>query len=275
MSRISQCFEKLKKDGQSALIPYVTAGDPEPWVTVPLLHALVDAGADIIELGIPFSDPMCDGPVIQKACERALKNDVSIISVLKMVKQFREKNQDTPIVLMGYANPIESMGYSVFAKQAQEAGVDGVLTVDVPPEESDDFRLTMDEHGIDTIYLVAPTTSEARMKVIASFARGFIYYVSIKGVTGAAALDIEEVTGKLATLRKITDLPLGVGFGIRDGKSAASVAKIADAVVVGSTLVKCIEEHARAERLEELPAAVAGLVAEMRHAINANDLASA
>ncbi|MCX4188463.1 tryptophan synthase subunit alpha [Methylophaga sp. OBS4] len=273
MSRISQCFENLKADGQTALIPYVTAGDPEPWVTVPLLHALVDAGADIIELGVPFSDPMCDGPVIQKACERALKNDVSIRHVLKMVSQFREKNKDTPIVLMGYANPIEAMGYQNFAETAQKAGVDGVLTVDIPPEESDEFRMIMDQHDIDTIYLVAPTTSPERMAKIASFARGFIYYVSIKGVTGAAALDVTEVTEKLAQLREKTTLPLGVGFGIRDGKSAAAVSEIADAVVVGSTLVRCIEEHST--RMEELPAAVAGLLAEMRHAINARDLASA
>ncbi len=273
MSRISHCFEKRKTDGQTALIPYITAGDPEPWVTVPLLHALVDAGADIIELGIPFSDPMSDGPVIQKACERALKNDVSIKSVLTMVKKFREKNTETPIVLMGYANPIEAVGYAEFAKLAQEAGVDGVLTVDVPPEESVEFRELMDQHDIDTIYLVAPTTSAERMSMIASFARGFIYYVSIKGVTGSASLDVTEVNDKLSMLRERTDLPLGVGFGIRDGKSAAAVAEIADAVVVGSTLVKCIEEHA--QRLEELPAAVAGLLAEMRHAINARDLAKA
>ncbi len=273
MSRINQCFEKLKADGQTALIPYVTAGDPEPWVTVPLLHALVDAGADIIELGIPFSDPMSDGPVIQKACERALKNDVSILSVLNMVKKFREKNTETPIVLMGYANPIEAVGYKEFARLASEAGVDGVLTVDVPPEESDEFRQLMDKHDIDTIYLVAPTTSAERMSMIANNARGFIYYVSIKGVTGSASLDISEVSEKLTMLRERTDLPLGVGFGIRDGKSAAAVAEIADAVVVGSTLVKCIEEHA--QRLEELPAAVAGLLAEMRHAINARDLAKA
>ena len=273
MSRISQCFANLKADGQTALIPYVTAGDPEPWVTVPLLHALVDAGADVIELGIPFSDPMCDGPVIQKACERALKNDVSIKQVLGMVKKFREKNKETPIVLMGYANPIEAMGYQNFAEMAKDAGVDGVLTVDVPPEESDEFRQIMDDHEIDTIYLVAPTTSAERMETIASFARGFIYYVSIKGVTGAAALDVSEVSQKLAQLREKTDLPLGAGFGIRDGKSAAAVSEIADAVVVGSTLVRCIEEHA--DKLDELPAAVAGLLAEMRHAINARDLASA
>ena len=228
MSRIKECFKNLQADGQTALIPYVTAGDPEPWVTVPLLHALVDAGADIIELGVPFSDPMSDGPVIQKACERALKNDVTLDSILDMVKQFREKNNHTPIVLMGYANPLEAMGYEKFAKKAQAVGVDG--------------------------------------------AKGFIYYVSIKGVTGAAALEINEVTAKLEEIRKYTSLPVGVGFGIRDGRSAAAVAEVADAVVVGSTLVRCIEEHSN--RPQELPAAVASLLAEMRHAINARDLAS-
>lgn len=273
MSRISQCFENLKADGQTALIPYITAGDPEPWVTVPVMHALVEAGADIIELGVPFSDPMSDGPVIQKACERALRSDVSIMHVLKMVKQFRDKNTETPVVLMGYANPIEAVGYETFAKEAKQAGVDGVLTVDIPPEEGEELRSALQQQDIDTIYLVAPTTTATRMQKIASLAGGFIYYVSIKGVTGSAALEIDEVAAKLTQLREITDLPLGVGFGIRDGKSAAAVSEVADAVVVGSTLVRCMEEHA--DRLEELPAAVAALLAEMRHAINARDLASA
>ena len=271
MSRISQCFEKLKADGQTALISYITAGDPAPWVTVPMLHALVDSGANILELGVPFSDPMADGPVIQRACERALKNDVSLENVLDMVRQFREKDKETPIVLMGYANPLEAMGYKTFAQQAQQVGVDGVLTVDMPPEESDEFLPIMDEHDIDTIYLVAPTTSDERMAKIAQHAKGFIYYVSIKGVTGTATLDTTEVAAKLTTLRKHTDLPLGVGFGIRDGASAATVSEVADAVVVGSVLVQCIEEHT--DRPEELPAAVAGLLAEMRHAINARDMA--
>jgi tryptophan synthase alpha chain len=271
MSRISQCFENLKKDGQTALIPYVTAGDPEPWVTVPVMHALVEAGADILELGIPFSDPMSDGPVIQKACERALKNDVSLTHVLEMVKQFREKDSDTPVVLMGYANPIEAMGYKEFANSAKQAGVDGVLTVDMPPEEADAFLPLMDKNDIDTIFLVAPTTSKERMEKIAKHAKGFIYYISIKGVTGSAKIDVTEVEAKLADLRSCTDLPLGVGFGIRDGQSAAAVSEIADAVVVGSTLVRCIEEHA--DKPEELAAAVAGLLAEMRHAINARDMA--
>lgn len=271
MSRISQCFENLKKDGQTALIPYITAGDPEPWVTVPVMHALVEAGADILELGIPFSDPMSDGPVIQKACERALKNDVSLKHVLDMVKQFRGKDRDTPVVLMGYANPIEAMGYEAFAENAKQAGVDGVLTVDMPPEEANEFLPLMDKSGIDTIFLVAPTTSKERMAKIAQYAKGFIYYISIKGVTGSAKIDVAEVEAKLADLRSCTDLPLGVGFGIRDGKSAAAVSEVADAVVVGSTLVRCIEEHA--DKPEEIAAAVAGLLAEMRHAINARDMA--
>lgn len=271
MSRIKQCFDKLKVDGQTALIPYITAGDPEPWVTVPMLHALVNAGADIIELGVPFSDPMSDGPVIQKACERALKNDVSIHHVLDMVSQFRQKDKETPIVLMGYANPLESIGYKAFAEKAQEVGVDGVLTVDLPPEESDEFLSIMDEHEIDTIFLVAPTTSTERMKKIAQYARGFIYYVSIKGVTGTASLDVSEVADKLSILRQCTDLPLGVGFGIRNGASAGAVSEVADAVVVGSSLVNCIADHAN--KPEDLPAAVANVLAEMRHAINARDMA--
>ncbi len=271
MSRISQCFEKLKADGRTALISYVTGGDPEPWVTVPILHALVDGGADILELGVPFSDPMSDGPVIQKACERALKNDVSIHDVLEMVRQFREKDSETPIVLMGYANPLEVMGYEQFAQKAQEVGVDGVLTVDLPPEESDIFLPIMNKHQIDTIFLVAPTTTKERMAYIAEHAKGFIYYVSIKGVTGSAVLDLTEVEKKTQQLSELTDLPLGVGFGIRDGKSAAAVSEIADAVVVGSTLVTCIEEHA--ENPEALPQSVAAILAEMRHAINASDMA--
>ena len=271
MSRISQCFEKLKADGQTALVPYITAGDPEPWVTVPMLHAMVDSGANLLELGVPFSDPMSDGPVIQKACERALKNEVSLQHVLKMVAQFREKDTETPIILMGYANPLEALGYQEFAKQAQKAGVDGVLTVDMPPEESDTFLPLMNQYGIDTIFLVAPTTTEARMDTIAQHAKGFIYYVSLKGVTGSASIDASQLAEKIALLRQHTDLPVGVGFGIRDGRSAATVSEVADAVVVGSTLVNCIAEHEQTP--ENLPAAVAGLVAEMRHAINARDMA--
>ncbi len=271
MSRISQCFDQLRVDGQTALIPYITAGDPEPWVTVPMLHAMVEAGANVLELGIPFSDPMADGPVIQKACERALKNEMSLQRVLDMVAQFREKDKDTPIVLMGYANPLEAMGYDVFAEKAQAAGVDGVLTVDMPPEESEEFLSMMKARDMDIIFLVAPTTTPERMALIAEHANGFLYYVSLKGVTGSAQIDVDQLDEKLTLLRQYTDLPLGVGFGIRDGHSAAAVSEVADAVVVGSTLVNCIAEHE--QNPESLPAAVAGLVAEMRHAINARDMA--
>jgi len=271
MSRINQCFEQLKADGQTALIPYITAGDPEPWVTVPMLHAMVEAGANLLELGIPFSDPMSDGPVIQKACERALKNDMSLRHVIEMVAQFREKDKETPIILMGYANPLEAMGFTEFAQAAQKAGVDGVLTVDMPPEESDTFMPTMEAHGIDTIFLVAPTTTQERMARITQHAKGFIYYVSLKGVTGSATIDVSQLGDKLTEIKQFTDLPLGVGFGIRDGQSAAAVSDVADAVVVGSTLVNCIAEHE--QNPESLPAALAGLIAEMRHAINARDMA--
>lgn len=269
MSRLQSRFEQLKKDNKTALISYITAGDPEPWVTVPMLHALVEAGADVLELGVPFSDPMADGPVIQKACERALKNKTNIHTVLEMVASFREKDTTTPIVLMGYANPIESMGYQNFAEQAQPAGVDGVLTVDLPPEESDDFLPILKAHNIDTIYLVAPTTTDERMAMIAQHASGFIYYVSIKGVTGSAEIDVSAVAEKLAILRDKTDLPIGVGFGIRDGASAAKVSEIADAVVVGSTLVRCIEENA--DNAEVLPELVSELLFDMKRAITARD----
>jgi len=272
MSRISQCFERLKLDGQTALIPYITAGDPARWVTVPMMHALVESGANLIELGVPFSDPMSDGPVIQKACERALKNEMSRHHGLDMVKQFREKDTETPIVLMGYTNPIEAMGYREFAAEAKEAGVDGILTVDMPPEESEEFLVILKEAGIDTIFLVSPTTSVERMALIAEHAQGFVYYVSLKGVTGAAVIDVAAVEEKLALLKQQTQLPVGVGFGIRDGKSAAAVSEVADAVVVGSTLVNCIAEHEADP--EALPAVIAGLLAEMRHAINARDMAS-
>ena len=254
MSRISHCFAQLKLDGKTALIPYITAGDPEPWVTVPMLHAFVEAGANLLELGVPFSDPMSDGPAIQKACERALKNEVSIQKVIEMVAQFREKD----------------MGYEQIAEQAEKAGVDGVLTSDMPLEESDDFLTIMDKHGIDTIFLVAPTTTKARMMTIAKKAKGFIYYVSLKGVTGSASIDVSELGEKLDILREHTELPIGVGFGIKDGNSAALVSEVADGVVVGSTLVNCIAEHEKTPEL--LPTIVAELVEDMRLAIDIKDV---
>ncbi len=271
MSRIGQRFAQLKTDNRTALVPYITAGDPVPWVTVPMLHGLVNAGADIIELGIPFSDPSVDGPVIQRACERALKHNVTIHNVLAMVEQFREKDTDTPVVLMGYANPIEIMDYCVFAKQAQQAGVDGILVVDMPPEESDALLTIMDNHEIDVIFLVSPATSTSRMGSIAKYARGFIYYVSVKGVTGATTLDLGDVASRLTLLKSHTTLPLGVGFGIRDANSAAVISDVADAVVVGSALVQCIEENS--DKTEKLSVIVGNFLAGMRHAINVRDTA--
>ncbi|MBU2477542.1 MAG: tryptophan synthase subunit alpha, partial [Gammaproteobacteria bacterium] len=244
MSRIAARFTALAKAGRKALIPFVTAGDPNPEVTVPLMHAMVAAGADIIELGVPFSDPMADGPVIQAACERALKHHVSLRKVLEMVKQFRAQDNDTPVILMGYLNPVEVMGYATFAQAAQSAGVDGVLSVDLPPEEAHDFLDELKKVAIDPIFLLSPSTSDERVRKIAAVASGFLYYVSFKGVTGANRLDVGAVAAKLGSIRKLTQLPLGVGFGIRDAQSAADVSAVADAVVVGSALVNRIAELA-------------------------------
>ncbi len=267
MSRINSYFSRLKAEGKKALIPYVTAGDPNPSVTVPLLHAMVDAGADIIELGVPFSDPMADGPVIQLACERALSHNVRLLDVLDMVKAFRAENTTTPIVLMGYLNPIEVLGYGRFAQLAKEAGVDGVLTVDLPPEESVEFAGVMKANALDVIYLLAPTTQEDRIESVCEYGSGYVYYVSVKGVTGSSALDVDEVKGKLDIVRRHTDMPVGVGFGIRDGKTAAAVATIADGVIVGSVLVNAIAENA--DNPEQISAKVTGIIADMRHAMDA------
>ena len=267
MSRINSYFSRLKVEGKKALIPYVTAGDPNPSVTVPLLHAMVDAGADIIELGVPFSDPMADGPVIQLACERALSHNVRLLDVLDMVKAFRAENTTTPIVLMGYLNPIEVLGYERFAQLAKEAGVDGVLTVDLPPEESVEFAGVMKANALDVIYLLAPTTQEDRIESVCEYGSGYVYYVSVKGVTGSSALDVDEVKGKLDIVRRHTDMPVGVGFGIRDGKTAAAVATIADGVIVGSVLVNAIAENA--DNPEQISAKVTGIIADMRHAMDA------
>ncbi|MEJ2060282.1 MAG: tryptophan synthase subunit alpha [Gammaproteobacteria bacterium] len=244
MSRISQVFAALQAQDRAALIPYVTAGDPRPEATVPLMHAMVDAGADIIELGVPFSDPMADGPVIQAACERALVHHVSLERVLEMVREFRTRNADTPVVLMGYLNPIEVLGYERFAQEAAEAGVDGALIVDLPPEEGHDLMQALKSRTLDPIFLLAPTSTEDRIKRICETASGFVYYVSLKGVTGASTLDIESVKRKLGEIRRYAGTPVGVGFGIRDAASAAAVAEVADAVVVGSAIVTKIAEHA-------------------------------
>ncbi|MFV1972129.1 MAG: tryptophan synthase subunit alpha [Thiohalobacterales bacterium] len=266
MSRIAGCFSKLSDQQRTALIPYVTAGDPQPGVTVPLMHALVQAGADLIEVGVPFSDPMADGPVIQAACERALVHHTSLHDVLEMVREFRTEDTETPVILMGYLNPVEVWGYAEFASAAAAAGVDGVLTVDMPPEEAAELTSAFRDHGIDAIFLLAPTSSEERMDIINRSASGFIYYVSFKGVTGANRLDVDAVSSKLMEVRKHTDLPIGVGFGIRDPESAASVARIADAVVVGSALVGRIPDLA--DRPEAIPTALAETLSGMRSAID-------
>ncbi len=266
MSRITESFKNLKSQGRKALIPYVTAGDPEPKVTLPLMHALVESGADIIELGIPFSDPMADGPVIQLACERALLHGTRLVDVLDMVAEFRKTNQTTPVVLMGYLNPIEVMGYSVFADKAKAAGLDGILTVDLPPEEASEFNRLMKAADIDVIYLLAPTTEVERVKQICAAGSGYVYYVSVKGVTGSASLNVAEVAEKLQMIRQYTDMPVGVGFGIRDDASARAISEVADGVIVGSVLVNKIAELAGNQ--EQIPGAVAAITASMRQAMD-------
>jgi tryptophan synthase alpha chain len=266
MSRLKACFDQLKAQQRTALIPYIAAGDPNPDITVDLMHELVSAGADVIELGVPFSDPMADGPVIQKASERALVYGTSLADVIEMVAVFRQTNEDTPLVLMGYLNPIEIMRYEIFAKQASAAGVDGVLTVDIPPEEAEEYVPALKGYGLDPIFLLSPTTTRDRMKVICKYASGFIYYVSVKGITGTSALDISAVTDKLNTIRSITDLPVGVGFGIKNAATAAAIGKIADAVIVGSALVNLVEQNApdNAKIIREIN----GILSSMRHAID-------
>lgn len=241
MSRIAATFARLNKQGRKALIPFFTAGDPDPASCVPLMHALVAGGADIIELGVPFSDPMADGPVIQRASERALKHGVSLRDVIGWVGEFRKTNSETPVVLMGYANPIEAMGAENFVKAAKAAGTDGVVVVDYPPEEAEQLVAILDAAGLDTIFLLSPTTSDARLKQVAALGRGYLYYVSLKGVTGAANIDVADVAQRLARIRSHTKLPVGVGFGIRDGETARNIAQVADAVVIGSRLVQEIE----------------------------------
>ena len=266
MSRIADRFAELQNSKRKALIPFITAGDPQPDITVPVLHAMVAAGADLLEIGVPFSDPMADGPVIQAACERALVHHLTLHQVLDMVREFRSTDSTTPVILMGYLNPIEVWGYREFAQAASEAGVDGVLTVDMPPEEAAELRACLQEYAIDAIFLLAPTSSGERIQKVADIASGFIYYVSFKGVTGANRLDIDAVASKIREVRQYTQLPLGVGFGIRDPESAAQVAKIADAVVVGSVLVSKIAELA--DRPESIPAAIGAIVADLRAAID-------
>ncbi len=267
MSRIAARFDALKSQGRRALIPYIVAGDPGPEVTVPLMHALVEAGADIIELGVPFSDPMSEGPTIQLAHERALAHRIGLRDVLAMVQTFRERDPETPVLLMGYANPVEHMGYAAFSDAAAAAGVDALLTVDIPPEEVAPVNAKLQRNALDNIFLIAPTTPETRMDLIAAQASGFIYYVALKGVTGAGHLDTVEVASQLAQIRRHTDLPLAVGFGIKDAASAAAVASVADGVVVGSALVQRVAEHA-GDGEAALLAAARELVGDIRRGID-------
>jgi len=267
VSRIQATFARLRENGQCALVPFVTAGDPQPAVTVPLMHALVAAGANVLELGVPFSDPMADGPVIQRASERALAQGMTLERVLSMVAEFRRDDAHTPVVLMGYLNPFEVAGYQRFAAAAADAGVDGILTVDLPPEEAGGFRDALREHDMDLIFLLAPTSDEARITRICAEASGFVYYVSLKGVTGAANLDVADVESRVKRIKALTDLPVGVGFGIRDGETAARVAAVSDAVVVGSALINTMEASMDTPSL--IPEKVAALIASMRTAMDA------
>ena len=259
MSKIQATFERLQAQGRKALIPFITAGDPDPALTVSLMHALVEAGSDIIELGVPFSDPMADGPTIQRASERALAKGVSLRQVLEMVANFRADNNETPVVLMGYANPIEAMGVETFAAAAFDAGVDGVLVVDYPPEESADFAKAMQANALDPIFLLAPTSTAARIALVAELASGYVYYVSIKGVTGSAQLDVAAVAARIPEIHAATSVPVGIGFGIRDAATAGAIARFADAVVVGSRIIEEIEQSTADNVCQKVHTLVAGL----------------
>jgi tryptophan synthase alpha chain len=268
MSRIAACFAALKAKGRKALIPYIAAGDPFPDATVELMLAMAEAGADVIELGVPFSDPMADGPVIQRAAERALSHGIGTPQVLAYVRAFREKNQTTPIVLMGYANPIERydqrLGADAFVRDAAEAGVDGVLVVDYPPEECEAFAARMAAHQLDPIFLLAPTSTEQRMKDVGRIARGYVYYVSLKGVTGAGNLDTGAVATMVPRIKAHVGVPVGVGFGIRDAETAKAVGEVSDAVVIGSKLIQILEVQTRDNVVSE----AAKFIAEIRAALD-------
>jgi len=268
MSRIAACFDALKAKGRKALIPYIAAGDPFPDATVELMLAMAEAGADVIELGVPFSDPMADGPVIQRAAERALSHGIGTPQVLAYVRAFREKNQTTPIVLMGYANPIERydqrLGADAFVRDAAEAGVDGVLVVDYPPEECEAFAARMAAHQLDPIFLLAPTSTEQRMKDVGRIARGYVYYVSLKGVTGAGNLDTGAVATMVPRIQAHVGVPVGVGFGIRDAETAKAVGDVSDAVVIGSKLIQILEVQTRDNVVSE----AAKFIADIRTALD-------
>ncbi|MFZ5512564.1 MAG: tryptophan synthase subunit alpha [Pseudomonadota bacterium] len=269
MSRIAAKFEQLRAAGRKALIPFITAGDPHPALTVPLMHALAQAGADIIELGVPFSDPMADGPTVQRASERALKHGVSLRQVLQLVTEFRRQDRDTPVVLMGYANPIEAYGGDAFVAAARSAGVDGVLVVDYPPEEGAEFAAKLKAAGLDPIFLLAPTSTERRYAEVAQVGSGYIYYVSLKGVTGAGHLDHAQVAERIPLIRARVGMPVGVGFGIRDADSARRIAAVADAVVIGSRIIEEMEGAPEGEAVSRVAAFVRGIRAAMDETVSA------
>jgi len=259
MSRIQATLSALAEQGRKGLIPFITAGDPAPEITVPLMHALVKGGADIIELGVPFSDPMADGPVIQRASERALANGVGMRHVLQFVKEFRATDQATPVVLMGYANPIEHMGAAKFIDAAKEAGVDGVLVVDYPPEECQEFAAAMKEKGLDPIFLLAPTSTDERIEQVGKIASGYVYYVSLKGVTGSGHLDLGAVAAKIPEIKKHVHVPVGVGFGIRDAEPAKAIASVSDAVVIGSRIIQELENTPRESAVQAVHSFISGI----------------
>ncbi|HET6554346.1 MAG TPA: tryptophan synthase subunit alpha [Dyella sp.] len=265
MSRIDRRFQQLKSAGRTGLIPFVTAGDPSPQHAVALMHALVDAGADVIELGVPFSDPMADGPVIQHASERAIAKGVGLADVLGWVAQFRQRDADTPVVLMGYLNPIEIHGYTRFANEAVQAGVDGLLVVDCPLEESAVLQPLRDA-GLQQILLAAPTTAPSRMVQLCGSAEGFLYYVSFAGITGAARLSTSDIAARVADIRAKSKAPVAVGFGVRDAQSARAIAGFADAVVIGSALV---ERLAGAEDVDDVVARAKDFLVPIREALDA------
>jgi len=267
MSRIDTTFQQLKADGRKALIPFVTAGDPHPTATVDLLLAMAEAGADVIELGVPFSDPMADGPVIQRAGERALKHGIGLRKVLAYVREFRARNDTTPLVLMGYANPVERYGLDAFVADASAAGVDGVLIVDYPPEECEEFAAKLRAANMDAIFLLAPTSTEARMAQVGKLASGYVYYVSLKGVTGAGHLNTAAVAEAVPRIKQHVSTPVGVGFGIRDGATARAVADVSDAVVIGSKLVELLER----QPADNVASTGAAFIREIRAALDKKD----
>lgn len=263
MSRIKTTLSALAAKKRKGLIPFITAGDPAPELMVPLMHALVAGGADIIELGVPFSDPMAEGPVIQRACERALKHGIGMTDVFGFVAEFRKTDSTTPVVLMGYANPIERMGVDAFVRGAREAGADGTIVVDYPPEECEEFALKMRASDLDLIFLLSPTSTEERIRQVAKVGSGFSYYVSLKGVTGAGNIDTAQVAERIAAIRKHVKLPVGVGFGIRDAATAKAVAAVADAVVIGSRIIQELENTPRDQAVQAVQQFVAGIRAAL------------